>query len=100
MDKMWLKLNSEKTEYIPFGSKQQLNKAAHEPFKAGSDLIELSNKIKYLGGVLDNTLSFELHVSLKVEETMTEFIQIKSMHHQRSLHYIGTNALHLTLGLQ
>ena len=39
--------------------KQQLNKAAHEPFKAGPDLIELNNKVKYLRGVLDNTLNFD-----------------------------------------
>ena len=65
MDKMQLKLNSDKTEYILFGWKQQLNTAADEPFKV--DLIELRNKIKYLGGVLDNTLNFESHVSLKVQ---------------------------------
>ena len=53
MDKMQLKLNLDKIEYILFGSKQQLNKAAQEPFKAGPDFIELSNKVKYLGGVLD-----------------------------------------------
>ena len=63
---MQRKLNSDKTEYILFGSKQQLNKAAHKLFKAGLDLIELSKKVKYLGGVLDNTVNFELHVSLKV----------------------------------
>ena len=34
---MQLKLNSDKTEYILYGSKQQLNKEAHEPFKAGPD---------------------------------------------------------------
>ena len=38
--------------------KHQLNKAAQEPLKAGPDVIELSNKVKYLGGVLDNTLNF------------------------------------------
>ena len=36
-DKMQFKLNSDKTEYILFGPKQQLNNAAHEPFKAGPE---------------------------------------------------------------
>ena len=40
MDKMWLKLNLDKMENILFGSKQQLNKAVHKPFKAGPDIIE------------------------------------------------------------
>ena len=66
MDKMGLILNSDKTECILFGSKNQLNKAAQEPLKAGPDLIELTNKVKYLGEVLDNTLNFESHVSLKM----------------------------------
>ena len=61
---MWLKLNLDKTECILFGSKHQLNKAAQEPLKAGQDLIKLSNVVRYLGGVLDNTLNFESHVSL------------------------------------
>ena len=79
MDKMQLKLNSDKSEYISFGSKQQLNKAAQEPIKSGPDLIELNNKVKYLGGVLDNTLNFESHISLKVQKAMTNLIKIKSI---------------------
>ena len=79
MDKMQFKLNSDRTECILFGSKHQLNKAAHEPFRTGPDLIELSNKVKYLGGVLDNTLNFKLHVSLKLQKVMTNSIKIKSI---------------------
>ena len=62
-------------EFILFASKQQLNKAEHEPFKAGSDLIELSNKVKYLGGVLDKTLKCESHV----QNAMSNVIKIKSV---------------------
>ena len=57
--------------------RHQLNKAVQEPLKAGPDLIGLSNKVKYLGGVLDN---FESHVSVKVQEPMNNFIKIKSIH--------------------
>ena len=55
-ESMWLKLNSEKTEYIMFGSCQQLTKINLEPLQAGPDLIELNNKVKYLGALLDNTV--------------------------------------------
>ena len=79
MDSMCLKLNSEKTEYIMFGSCQQLTKIYPEPLHAGPDLIELGNKIKYLGGLLDNTLSFDLHVSSKVQKAMANFIKIRSI---------------------
>ena len=80
MDSMCLKLNSEKTEYIMFGSCQQLTKINPEPLHAGPDLIELSSKVKYLGAPLDNTLSFDLHVSSKVQKAMANFIKIKSIH--------------------
>ena len=70
----------ERTEYILFGSRHQLNKVEQEPLKAGPDFIEQSDKVKYLGGVLDNTLNFESHVSLKVQKAMANLIKIKSIH--------------------
>ena len=79
MDSLHLKLNSEKTEYIMFGSCQELTKINLEPLHTGPDLIELSNKVKYLGGLLDNTLSFDLHVSSKVQKAMANFIKIRSI---------------------
>ena len=80
MDSMCLKLNSEKTEYIMFGSRQQLTKINPEPLNAGPNLIELNNKVKYLGALLDNTLSFDPHVSSKVQKAMANFIKIKTIH--------------------
>ena len=79
MDSMPLKLNSEKTEYIMFGSWQQLTKISPTPLHAGPDLIELSTKVKYLGALLDNTLSFDPHVSSKVQKAMANFVKIKSI---------------------
>ena len=99
MDKIQPKLNSDKTEYIIFGSKQQLSKAAHEPLKAGPDLIELSNKVKYLGGVLDNTLNFESHLSLKVQKAITNFINIKSICKCNTRETFNTLVLMLNISL-
>ena len=72
IDKMWLKLNSDKTECILFGLRHQLNNAAQEPLKAGPDLIELSDKVKYP--------QLWINVSLKVQKAMANFIKIKSIH--------------------
>ena len=80
MDSMLLKLNSDKTKYIMFGSRQQLPEINPEPLQAGPDLVELSNKVKYLGSLLDNTLSFDQHVSSKVQKVMVNFIKVKSIH--------------------
>ena len=80
MDSMCLKLNSEKTEYIMFGSCQQLPKINPEPLQAGPDLIELSNMVKCLGTLLDNTLSFDQHISSKVQKAMANFIKVRSIH--------------------
>ena len=80
MDKIHLMLNLDKTEYIFFGLKHQLNEAAQKPLKAGLDLIEPSGKVKYLGGVLGNTLNFESLVYLKVQKAISNFIKIKSIH--------------------
>ena len=61
-------------------SKHTINKAEQELLRAGPDLTEQSAKVKYLGGVLDNTLNYKSHVSLKVQKAMANFIKIKSIH--------------------
>ena len=86
MDSMHLKLSSYKTEYIMFGSQQQLTKINQEPPRAGTDLIKLSDKVKYSCGLLDSTLSFDQHVSSKVQKAMANFIKIKSIYRYISLH--------------
>ena len=64
-------------EYIIFGSHQQLTKINPDPLQAGTNLIELSNKVKYLGTLLDNTLSLDQHVSSKVQKAMANFIKVR-----------------------
>ena len=62
-----------------FRSCQQLTKINLEPLQAGPNLIELSNKVQYLGTLLDNTLSFDQHISPKVQKTMAIFIKVRSI---------------------
>ena len=63
MDQMRLKYNTDKTEYLQLGSQKQLEKIVKEPLVAGSDLIQISNVVRYLGRFLDQSLAFNNHIS-------------------------------------
>ena len=63
---MHLKLNTDKTEYIHFGSQQQLKKTSPEPIDA-LDPTAVSKKVRYLGGFLDQHLNFKKHIPEKEE---------------------------------
>ena len=53
-----IELNSDKTEYILFGSRQQIKKIDTSPIIANGNLIPISYSIQYLGGFLDTNLTF------------------------------------------
>ena len=79
MDKMGLKLNTDKTEYIQFGSWKQLEKNGKEPLVAGSDLIQMSNVVRYTGWFLDQSLTFNNHICQKRRAAMGNLTWIKSI---------------------
>ena len=56
IDAMRLKLNPDKTEYILFGSQQQLKKTSPGLLDAQGDPIAVSKAVRYLGGLLDQHL--------------------------------------------
>ena len=56
---MCLKLNPDKTEYIFFGSQQQLKKISPELLDAQGDPIAVSEAVRYLGRFLDQHLNFK-----------------------------------------
>ena len=68
MDTMYLKLNSDKTEYIKFRSKQQLHRSTSTLINAKGNLFNLSEVVRYLGGYLDQTLSFKEHIKQKKKQ--------------------------------
>ena len=70
MDMMHLKLNPDKTEYILFGSWEQLKKTSQEPLNAQGDLIAVSKVVRYLGGFLDQNLNFKKHIKEKTKKAM------------------------------
>ena len=73
---MHLKLNPDKTEYILFGSKQQLQKTPTEPLNAHGYPIAVSDAVRHLGGFLDQHLNFKKHIKEKAKTAMTNIITI------------------------
>ena len=65
MDAVCLKMNESKTEFIYFGSKQMLKKCNINTVNINVEHITRSDKVKYLGGFLDSTLSFCQHIIAK-----------------------------------
>ena len=62
MDQMHLKMNPTKTEFILFGSHQQLSKCCTRNIKVIEETVTQRPVVKYLGAWLDNNLSFKQHV--------------------------------------
>ena len=79
MDTMRLRLNTNKTEYITFGSKAQLQKIPKKPLTTGNHTIQMSSDVKYLGGTLDSQLSFNKDIKMKIWKAMSNFTHIKAV---------------------
>ena len=74
-----LKLNTDKTEFMIFGSKHQLRKLDESPLDANGELIQKSKVVRHLGGHLNASLTFETHIKSKVKTAMANFIKIRSI---------------------
>ena len=79
MDTMRLRLNTDKMEYITFGSKTQLWKISKQPLTTGNHTIQMSFDIKYLGGTLDSWLNFNKDITMKISKVMSNFTCIKAI---------------------
>ena len=65
MDRVRLKMNSAKTEFIYFGSKVQLSKCVVVHLNVNDEIVERAAVIKYLRAWLDAQLSFKEHTTKK-----------------------------------
>ena len=79
MDAVKLKLNETKTEFIYFGGKQQLAKTRRDTININGKTIQHTNKIKYLGGHLDSSLTFKDHIIAKSKAATINIIQIRNI---------------------
>ena len=65
---MNLKLNSDKTEHILFGSQALLKKISPEPFDAHHNPFKISKVVRYLEVFLDQQLNFKQYIKEKVKK--------------------------------
>ena len=79
MDTMRLRLNTNKMEYITFGSKAQLWKIPKQPLTTGNHTIQMSSDVKYLQGILDSQLSFNKDTTVKIWKAVSNFTCIKAI---------------------
>lgn len=74
-----LKMNTSKTEFIMFGSRQQLCKCDTKTICIAGDEVKSGSCIRYLGAFLDETLNFKEHVKRKCRTAMLNYFRIKSI---------------------
>ena len=79
MDAVKLKLNETKTEFIYFGGKHQLAKTQRDTININGGTIQCTNKIKYLGGHLNSSLTFKDHIIAKSKAVTISIIKIRNI---------------------
>ena len=58
-----LNLNDDKTEFVPIGTKQQLEKVNFSSITVGDALIEAKSEVKNLGSWFNSHLNMSFHIS-------------------------------------
>ena len=81
MSSMRLKLNTDKTEFIIFGSQYQLKKTRSELFKAGEDTVNICQTVRCLGAFLDKNLNMKDHIKQKSKIAMGNLMKIRNIRH-------------------
>ena len=74
-------MNSDKTEFILFGTKPQLDKCITKSLNINNTEIKLADKIKYLGLLLERKLNLKQHITSKCQITMLNIQHIKNIRH-------------------
>ena len=77
MEAVRLKLNKT-TEFIYFGSRQQLAKCQEKTIKVLQEEIQLCNMVCYIGGYLNSTLGVTDNVSTKYKAAVINIIQTRN----------------------
>ena len=79
MDAVRLKMNESKTEFMLLGSRQHLKKCTTNSLKVFGENTRKSEVIRYLGGYLDSTLTFQQHFKTKCKSAMLNLLKIISI---------------------
>ena len=81
MNENRLKMNNNKTKFILFGSKPQLDKCKTKTLNVDNSEIKLAEKIKYRSVLLDQKLNLKQHITSKCQTAMLNIQQIKNIRH-------------------
>ena len=73
---MHLKLNPDKTEFIFFGYRNQLDKCKTSYVTISGSTIPKSPSVKYLGVTLDENLNLKEHILTKCRTAIANFVRI------------------------
>ena len=76
MDTMHLKLNPDKTEFIMYGYKNQLDKCNTSHVTVSGSTIPRSPSVKYLGVKLDDNLNLKEQILTKCKTAIDNFVRI------------------------
>ena len=76
MDTMHLKLNPDKTEFIMFGYRNQLDKCNTSHVTVSGSTIPRSPSVKYLGVKLDKNLNLKEQILTKCKTAIANFVRI------------------------
>ena len=79
MNENRLKLNTDKTEVIYFGSRAQLNKCTLRAIDVVNDKVEPKNCVRFLGAWLDRTLTLNEHIQSRCKLAMWNICKIKNI---------------------
>ena len=76
MAKNFLKLNDSKTEFIIFGTEQNISKVSKQIVSIGDARVQPSRTVRDIGAMLDSTLTMKSHVN---SVTKSCYFQIRSI---------------------
>ena len=74
-----LQMNDTKTEFLTFGTTHLLNKKNLDPITFRDTIVSSSKTIKFLGVLLDETLSFKQNVAAHAESALYGIHLIKNV---------------------
>ena len=81
MNENRLKMNSDKTEFVLFGSRSQLDKCKTKALNVDDTEVVLVDRMKYLGVILDQNLNMKKHITTKCQTAMFNIQCIKNIRH-------------------
>lgn len=74
-----LKMNDSKTEFVVFGSQQQLAKMQTTTLNVNNTLIESAASVKYLGVYLDQNMNLKQQITVKCKTASWNLYRIKNI---------------------